>query len=250
MLLAPETYKIQQKLAQYCRDGKEIKLPGTTDGRLPHYRRLVFNVIKDSMESAFPVTHRYISRKIWDEMLYLFFERHTCHTPQVWKLPFEFYEFAVSANFAEIYQLSFLNDLLYFEWIEIEVYMMEDRPYPDFKPDGDWLNERILINPEYRLIRLNYPVHLMKPTESEAKAGNYFLLLFREQHSGRVQFINLSVLYTFVVENLANTNKKLNEIIRETASLFEIADKKLPQEKLVHFLINLKDKGFILGFQK
>ena len=133
MLLKTETYQHQSKLAQYCRNGKPVAIPGTIETRLPHYRRLVFNVVKDSLEAAYPIAHSFINEKDWREMAYRFFSEHNCQTPQVWKLPFEFYEFATAGDFANKYNIPFLNDLLYFEWLEIEVYMMEDLPFPNFK---------------------------------------------------------------------------------------------------------------------
>ncbi len=250
MLLKTETYQHQSKLAKYCRDGKPVEIPGTTEGRLPTYRRLVYNVVKDSLESAYPIAFSFFEEETWEEMVYQFFSEHACQTPQVWKLPFEFYEFAVEKDFAGKYQVSFLNDLLYCEWLEIEIYMMKDIPYPAHRKEGDWFNDQIILNPEHKLIRLKYPVHLKNPKDiSEDQKGDYFLLLFREEDTGKVQFINLSVLFTFLIEKIIEADKKLEEIILDVIYFFGVNDEQLLRTKIIEFLNNLKEKGFVAGFK-
>lgn len=249
MLLKTETYEHQSKFARYCRDGKPIKLPGAIEGRLPHYRRLVFNVVKDSLEAAYPIAHSFIQKADWEEMAYRFFNEHDSQTPQVWKLPYEFFEFVVEQDFSTQYHIPFLQDLLHFEWLEIEVYMMEDLPYPTSQDKGNWGTDQILFNPEYRMVKFSYPVHLKNPSQIHDEKGDYFLLIFREKESGNVQFVNLSVLYTYLLENLLAGEKRLDEILGDIIYLFGINDEELLRTKTIDFLQDLKEKGFVLGFQ-
>ena len=115
MLLKTETYQHQSKLAQYCRDGKPVSIPGTMEGRLPHYRRLVFNVVKDSLESAYPIAHSFIKEDDWEEMAYRFFSEHDCQTPQVWKLPAELCSYVMENQISDALKLPWLDELLWFE---------------------------------------------------------------------------------------------------------------------------------------
>jgi hypothetical protein len=247
MLLKTETYNQQSKLTQYCRDGNEVAILGTKPERLPNYRRLVFNVVKDALETTYPISYKYIETEIWDEMVYNFFSLHKCQDPQVWRMPEEFYLFCKSEKYSEIYQLPFLNDLLNFEWLEVEIYMMEDIPYPDFIDSENWLNKNIAVNPEHRIIKLEYPVHLEKPFEAANKKGDYFLLLYRQKETGRVQFTNLSVLFTFLLENIIPGEKTLEQIFIDIIYIFGINDLALLQAETFKFLKDLKTRGFILG---
>ena len=249
MLLKTETYKYQSNFASYCRDGKPIKIPGTKESRLPQYRRLVFNVVKDSLESAYPIAHSFIEPEVWEEMASRFFSEHDSQTPQIWKLPFEFYQFAVEKDFATQYRIPFLHELLHFEWLEIEVFMMEDIPLPDYQENGNWLTDSICFNPEYRLVKLEYPVHLKNPAQIKNEKGDYFLLIFREQESGHVEFVNLSVLFTYLLEHLLNGEKQFQEILSDIIYIFGINDDQLLLNKSITFLQDLKSKGFVLGFK-
>ena len=247
MLLRTETYNQQSNFAQYCRNGKEIAILGTTPNRLPHYRRLVFNIVKDAMETTFPISYKYIETEIWDEMVFNFFSSHKCTDPQVWRMPEEFYEFCKSENYSSKYKLPFLNDLLYFEWLEVELYMIEDIPYPRFSSSKNWLTEKIAVNPEHKLIKLEYPVHLEKPFDTANKKGDYFLLLYREKETGRVQFVNLSVLFTFLIENIVLAEKTLEEIFNDILYIFGINDLEILRSEVFKFLEDLKTRGFVLG---
>ena len=250
MLLKTETYNQQNKFVKYCRNGKKVSILGAVPERLPHYRRLVFNVIKDTLETTFPIAFQYIDSKIWDEMVYTFFSIHKCNDPQVWRMPNEFVDFCEEENYSEKFTLPFLNDLLRFEWMEVEVYMMEDIEYPTNIYTTILLQSKIAVNPEHKIIKLEYPVHMEKPFDAINKKGNYFLLLFREKESGRVQFSNLSVLFAFLIENISIAEKTLEEILTDILYLFGINDLKMLQTKVFKFLEELKTQGFILGSLK
>lgn len=180
-------------------------------------------------------------------MVYNFFSFHKCQNPQVWRMPEEFSQFCKTENYANKYNLPFLDDLLYFEWLEVELYMMEDIQYPHFTNSKLVLNKKIAINPEHKIIKLEYPVHLEKPVDAANKKGDYFLLIYREKKSGRVQFINLSVLFAFLLENIVLKEKTLEEIFTDILYIFGINDLELLQSEAFKFLEDLKIRGFVLG---
>lgn len=250
-MLKKETQQQQNLLAGYCRTGEEPEgLIGINKDNLHHYRRLVYNIVTDILETAYPITYSYLNNEIWNDLVNEYFTEHKCQTSQVWRMPFEFYEYCLEKNKAEQLNIPFLNDLLYFEWLELDVHTMEDIEYPPFKLDGDLLSERIVLNPEYRIIPLTYPVHTTAPgDELTTKKGNYFLLIYREKESGNVQFVDLSMFYTYVLENIAN-GSLLKDILVEANSAFGINDIKLLKDKSLHFMEDLRNRKFILGFSE
>ncbi len=247
MLLKTETYNQQSNFAQYCRDGKEVALNGIIAERLPHYRRLIFNIVKDAMETTFPIAFKYIESEIWYEMIYNFFSRHKCSDPHVWRMPKEFVDFCKTENYLTKYNLPYLNNLLYFEWLEAEFYMMEDLQYPLYNNSNFQLKEKIAVNPEHKIIKLEYPVHMDEPSVAVSKKGDYFLLIFREKDTGKVQFVNLSVLFTFLIENIVLAEKNLEEIFNDILYIFGINDLEMLRSKVFKFLEDLKIRGFVLG---
>lgn len=250
-MLKKETQIQQSLLANYCRNGNKPEgLINVKEENLHHYRRLVYNIITDILETAYPITYSYLDNEIWNELVNEYFSVHKCKTTQVWRMPLEFYDYCIEKKISEKLNIPFLNDLLYFEWLELDVHTMEDQDYPDFKTEGDFLSDQIALNPEYRIIPLSYPVHTTAPGEELlSKKGNYFLLVYRERESGNVQFVDLSMFYTYILENLVN-GALLKDILVEANTMFGINDIKLLKERSLHFMEDLRNRKFILGFQK
>lgn len=250
MLLKEETKSLQSKLAEYCRTGELSLTSEVNQKHVHHYRRLVYNIIDDILESAFPIFFGYASDEMWDEMVNDFFKNHNCQTPQVWKLPGEFYEYACAQNWKEKYQLPFLEDLLLFEWIEMNIHTMKDEPYPAFKNEGDWEKNKIALNPEYRIISAQYPVHTTAPEHlSEQTKGQYFILIFRQPETGSVQFLDISILYALTIEKLEE-GKNLTEVAAELQQVFSLPDANEIKKHLLAFLHDMKERGLVLGFKK
>jgi hypothetical protein len=249
MSLLQETKEIQSKMALFCRTGSFVELPGLTPNRFHHYRRLVYNIIQENLDSSFPIAHEYIENAKWMDMVKTFFSVHNCQSYQVWQIPGEFYDYAVKHNFSEKYQIDYLNDLLKFEWEEMFVYNMEDVSTEDFNENGDLLSDVIVLNPEHKLLQLDYPVHLNDPKTAVEKKGNYFVLLYREQESGKVQFIDISVWYALVIEQLSLGTIKLIDLLNEAPKLFGDINLEELTTSTVGFLEDLKKRKFVLGFK-
>ncbi|MBA3665413.1 MAG: putative DNA-binding domain-containing protein [Bacteroidetes bacterium] len=247
--LKKETHTQQSILADYCRNG--IFPEGLLDinkDNLHNYRRLCYNIAVDVIETAYPIAFSFLPEETWNKLLSEFYSEHKCQTPQVWRMPLEFYDYCLQKNICEILNFPFLNDLLYFEWLELDVHTMEDIQYPKTKAEGDWLNDKIALNPEHKLIRLSYPVHTTAPTEGLLeKKGDYFLLIYREKDTGNVQFVDLSMFYTYILENLMN-GVLLKDILVEANSIFQINDIKLLKDRSLEFIEDLKRRNFVIGF--
>lgn len=248
-MLQPETYRAQRNLAVYCRTGKLAAIPGINKTHARHYRRLVFNVIRETLENAFPLTARFLPAGEWEKLVESFFSHHPCHSAQVFRLPGEFCEYVKAQEKNLTKKYPFLNDLLYFEWIEIDLHLMPDLEYPACREKGDWLRDAVACNPECRLVSFQYPVHLYPPELAKDRPGNYFLLLFREQESGDIRFINISVLFAFIIEQVVQRGATLEKILDGAAETFKITDRELLTENTLSFLQELKKEQFILGFE-
>lgn len=247
MLLKEQTKALQSKLADYCRTGELALTTEVNQKHVHHYRRLVYNIIDDILESAFPVFFDFAPKDLWKELVHDFFSRHNCQTPQVWKVPGEFYEYACQQNWKEKYKLPWLEDLLLFEWIELDIHTMKDEVFPSYKIEGDWNTEVVAINPEYRILSTTYPVHTTAPADqNESKKGQFFILIFRQPETGSVQFMDISVLHALTIEKIEE-EKTLPVIINELQTVFNFPDKKSANEHLHTFLKDLSIKGFVLG---
>lgn len=248
-LLQSETKEVQSRMAMYCRTGEQVDLPGVAPNRLHHYRRLVYNIIQDNLESSYPIAFKYLKKEIWQEIVKSFFSQHPCQSYQVWQIPGEFYDYCLKSNMAGNYQLPFLNDLLRFEWEEMVIYNMEDKKFSDFKKEGDPLSDFIIINPEFQLLPLQYPVHLFNPLLANDKKGQYYVLLYRDLVTGSVKFMDVSVWFALVVEQLSKAEITLKELIQEAPKLFGNVNVEELTRTTLTFVKDLTNKGFVLGYK-
>ncbi|MCL4549396.1 MAG: putative DNA-binding domain-containing protein [Bacteroidetes bacterium] len=249
-LLHNDTYIQQSNLAHYCRTGELLPIKGLTDNRVHHYRRLVYNVIDDTLQSAFPLTFDLLSEEEWNGLVNMFFSSHDCKSTSIWQMPFEFYQFVERSELELKSKYIFLEELLLFEWSEIEIYMMEDKTFPAAGINDDWLYEVISFNPEFKLLQLNYPVHSKNPNEiTEDDKREYYVLLFREPGTGKVQFIDISFFFAWLIEKINDGNKTLDGTLSDAEKLFGIG-KEILINNTLPFLEELKQKQFILGFRK
>lgn len=239
----------QRQLANYIRTGILNKLEGLTENRVHYYRKLVYNVLNDSLQSAFPITYDLLEEDEWKDLVEKFFSSHDCQSNEIWKMPYEFYQFIVSSKSKLITKYPHLHDLLLLEWTEIEIYMMEDVEPPKIRTVGNFYKSFFVTNPEHKILELEYPVHLKTSKEiGTSDKGNYFVLIYRQPDTFKVRFINLSVYYAWLIENLATQSQTLNDIYDAAEGIFDV-DKKTLDQNTYQFIIEMINNKFILGFR-
>lgn len=250
MRIRTDTYQQQSDLAKYCRTNILADSLRVRKDRVHHYRRLVYNVVDESLIAAYPLLNNLLSEIEWDGMVTDFFATFACQSTQIWKMPGEFYKYIESTDLALKVIYPHLVDLIYFEWIEVEMFMMEDLEYPSFETNGDWLNDKIAVNPEHKIIQLNFPVHIKKAQSiADTDRDEYFLLVYREKETGKVQFTDISAMFALLIENIVK-GMTLNEILMELKPILKFENTDQLTDKIFPFLESLKKKGLLIGFMK
>jgi len=250
LLLREETYRQQSNFAHYCRTGEFLPIKGVDEKRVHHYSRLVFNVIDDTLRSAFPLTVDLFSEEEWETTTRRFFASHRCNSYSVWKMPFEFYQYIISSEDELINKFPFLDELLLFEWTEIEIHMMEDKMFPEISFTGDFENDVIAFNPEFKILQMKYPVHLKNPNEiTETDEGVFSVLIFRQPETGNVQFTDISYFFYRLIQKIMNEQKPLADFIGEAEQTFGV-ERSILLTNTIPFLMELQQNKFIIGFKK
>jgi hypothetical protein len=238
------SHKYQSSLVNYCRTGEYTPIPGVREKNVGRYRQLIFNVVNGSLQSAYPLTYNLLDEDEWHKLAHTFFSSHRCQSPMVWEMPKELYEFAVETNHPLIKKYPFLLDLLLFEWKEVEVYMMEDiEPHP-FTPEK-LFGACYVLNPEIRVLSLEYPVHLKNAKDiTEADKGHYFVSLHREPETGKVLFTNIQYPHVQVIEKLAQDPVSFEKLLE---IFLQYAPEKQARRALLDFIDASISSKLILG---
>ncbi len=243
-----KTFALQTDLGLYCRTG--INQPKTSvQEHTFQYRRLVYNVIKDTLKNAFPLTRKLIEKERWKKTVAHFFENHKCQTPQVWMLPKEFCDYYTENPFPFKKEFPFIKELLQYEWLEIEVFMMEDLPLEKFKTETSSTEAVLIPNPEIKILPLQYPIHIKKIKEiSEEDKSQYFVTIHRDYNTKQVKFNNLS--YPFV-EMLVQINEE-DTTIDDLKKIFSKYENEATKVEIAvnDFLAFAFQNNLLLGFKK
>lgn len=242
------THQYQSALAEFCKTGNYKPIPGINETHIKQYRRLVFNVVKDTLLTAYPLTHNLLSVKEWNNLIQEYFSNHNCQSPQIWEMPKELFEYLQqNENHPLKRKYPFIEDLLYFEWLEIELYMMEDIAPLPYKKEGVIAKNKIVLNPEITIFSSQYPIHLKKASEIKAKdKGQYFVAIHRHPENGKVIFTNIQYPHVLLLQalnekpiNFKDVKILLKDFLNEPKSI----------NMLFNFIENGLKKKLFLGFK-
>lgn len=244
------THACQSQLATYCRTGIYEEIPGVNPERAAVYRRLVWGTVRDALEKAYPIAASSLDPETWEGLITDWFAERNPQTPYFWLMPKELYLFVEETPFEERYGLPYLRDLLLFEWIEIELFMMANCVAPRYRREGDVMRDPLVFNPEARVDSFCYPV-FKRPVEELADCkGNYFLLSFRHPVSLEVSFIELSPVCTVIAELLMQEAYSGEEVIAILAKQFGLEVDDQIYRVTENFLSDLLERGALLGFKE
>lgn len=214
MLQPSPTHQHQSNMAMFCRSGEYIAIPGVKEKNIGRYRKLIYTIVDDSLQSTYPLTFELLEEQEWNNLVDEFFRSHKCQSPMVWKMPKELLDYMQACDHSLLHKYVFLSDLLLLEWHEVEVYMMEDLEPSPFKKEGLMTRDKLLINPELSILSLSYPVHLKNASKISAEdEGQYFVCLHREAESGKVQFTDIKYPHVELIQMLLNEASNFNKLL-------------------------------------
>lgn len=249
-MLRKEIVQYQSELAEYCRTGVYTPLPGVKEKHVHHYRRLVYNIIDDSLESSFPLMVNLITPKEWKKLVHEFFENHKCEHYQVWQMPRELITYMLEQDHELLKKYACLENLMQFEWVECELYMMADIPCKyEVNNMLNW-EKPLVLNPEMTLELVHYPVHLKNAKYiSLSNKGNYFYVGHRHPETGQVIFTNVSPALVRIIENLSVAPRLFNEVAQTVCTELQMELTPEAEQSLKSFVEKAFESKLILGTQ-
>ena len=249
-MLKPETINQQSKLAQFSRTGEKQDLILSNPQHVFQYRRLVFNVVLGIMQQAFPIAQKAIGKDSFKALVNEFFKSHNCQTPQVWNLPLEFCNWFKISNQVDL-NLPYLSELLYFEWLEIEVHTQKDTSTEVLMPFQGNSTCHLRLNPYFKSIILNYPYHKFAPEEWLNHKGEYPMVIYRGISDFKVHFMAVSKFGFGVLQFLQQTeNLTLGEFLEILTQQNNEAQSENLQKQVLTFFNQLSEKGILFEVSK
>ena len=251
--LSEFTGECQRRLAEVCRAGFALGIPGVDRRKQRVYHELVFDVFADALARAYPITENalsslksgYFRQNAWDMLIRKFVAEHRNDSPSLWGMPFGLYEYVRASGYGAKISAPWLEDLLHFEWTEIEVHMMPDGSTPECQKLGSLESDLLVLNPDFRVINLSFPVFRVKAAELNAFPGNYFLLCCRHRETFQVKFMEITPIHVTALEELSRKPMTLDELVERLSNRL---NQKCDRSSLLFSLELLADQGMIAGY--
>lgn len=235
------------QFTKYCKTGKRPPSVLTGKEGLKVYHQRVHETIKEHLAHVFRVTKRTLSAKQWDEITSEFIAKEEINTPYISKMPGVFLAFARKGEWDKKLGIPHLIDLLDFEWLEIEIYMMPDPLLENYRREGKTLDDVLYINPESRFATYSYPIFERISAKKPPEKGVFPLMAYRHPETGKVHFVALSSFYLRTLDLINTSGLSAREALALAANEFSIpAAKALKTGE--RFLSDLLDKQAIYGF--
>ena len=180
------------------------------------YKALVFHRFFEVLSNAYPLWYKIVDKGRFKKALYEFM-RYGAKSDVVWKMPNEFRKFIKKSKLFE--DTLYLNELLWFEWIEVELMM---KNYKKEKEKKFSYSFEYKLSDSSVLKKLKYKVY---KKECFNEKGEYYLLAYYDFEDYEVYFREISeVLYLFLKELKKSGLKKA---IKRVAKLSQSRQKEV-----------------------
>ena len=192
------------------------------------YQKLVFYRYEDIVKSTFIQFLKNISINELENSIYEFL-KNPPKTEFVWKIANDYMKFVKKQKL--FHDRKYLYELLYFDWIEVEIYMKE---YKLKENDFSWDNS-YCISKSARVKRFQYDIINVN---HEEKRENY-LIIYYDFNTDEVLFREINQFIYVLIKKLKHSSLEstLNEICKENEIELQEA-KEILQEPLMELIQN------------
>ena len=195
-------FESQQRLFDISIQKQDLPLSETKGLRV--YQELVYHRFDEVISNCLPFGVKHLGDK--KEKLIVEFMNQNPKTPYIWQMPNEFREF-LKGRLED--RLPFLDDLLWYEWVEVELFMGK---YESLHVRKFYWEKEYTLNSNARIKDLSYKVF-----EDDIKTkGEFWVLSYYDLKSKDVLFRELNeVLYIYLLlQEEIGSKGALKEVVR------------------------------------
>lgn len=242
-----DSKELQKKFSDNVRNGCEGDFPEVNGKTFAIYHKHLKKKLSRLLGFVFTLTQEAIGADLWEKCILQFLASQSVSGESVLGLSHAFYTY-LKDKCKEI-QYPFLEELVNFEYLLVELFYLEDIPPLPFQPVGNRLESAVVFNPEHRFLALDYPVFKYEGPDLAQRKGSYYLLLYRHPTLFTVEIIELSALYFSALSMMAEQSVSLLAAIERAARELGIPKEEINPEQMFNFFDSLQEQRVILGFQ-
>lgn len=197
------------------------------------YAQLVHYRFEEVITKAFPLLTRAVDKDLLDRAIRAFMH-HAPQSPYIWEVPRHFWAFEREHR---ILNLPFVDDLMWYEWVEVELMMATYAPHKNetFSWEKAWG-----VDESVRMRHLNYRVF----ESAFEKASPCYLIAWFNRNTGIACYKEVSEVIYRLLENL--TCKPFNEVLQSLSQEADTTESEL-KLYLTSALEALCEEGIIVS---
>ncbi len=250
---APGFREIQAQMTAWLRNPAGCVPPDVEQRRLDVYRELLFNNVRDFVETAYPVLKSLLPESGWQELVRRYFALHHARSPYFRDISLEFREWVQASEADWLARQPWVQELMHFEWMELAADCAEVGEAPACQPAGDLLAGVPCARPALWPLVYRWPVHRFSPAnppEREPPEQATCLLAYRDDDD-MLHFMEVSPLSARLVEMIQSGEPRsgaelLASLARE-AGLTREAEQQTFLANGRQLLEALRQHGILLG---
>ncbi|RXJ68643.1 hypothetical protein CRV08_07420 [Halarcobacter ebronensis] len=178
------------------------------------YQKLVFQRYYEVIKNSFPLFMKEIENEELEKSIKAFM-KDTPNTPFMWKVPKYYKNFVKNSKLFD--DKKYLYDLLYFDWIEIEIYMKE---YKSKKLGSFSFNESFKLSKSARVKRFKYDII----NKNYKQKRENFLVIYYDFQTNEVIYREINQLIYLLLKD-SKKNKTFKGILKELCKVNDIVYK-------------------------
>ncbi len=193
----------QKQFVSSIRSGVPVKGDQETQRRMGIYQSLLFNNVRNFVDSAFPVLQSVVDETRWGKLVRDFFQTWKCESPYFIAISESFLTYLNAIDIHDNALPPFTLSLAHYEWLELHVSIRDVDVR--FSPlNAEVIN--IKISPLATVVSYPFPVHqISRDFQPQEQSGPHHYVVFRDPHD-EVQFTKLTPATAFVLQVLAQDN--------------------------------------------
>lgn len=251
----PRFQQLQREMTDWVRAPDRHPAPALEMRRLDIYRELIFNNLRDFVETAYPVLQSLLPPEEWNALLQDFVAEHRCQSPYFRDISLEFRQWMETARAQWLSARPWAQELLHYEWVELAADCAETAADTQaLQPDGDLLAGIPALRSAVWPLVYRWPVHELgpdNPPSAEPPAQPTCLLVFRDDDDA-LDMLVVHPLSARLVELMqAGAVYSGRELLLQLAGEAGVADDEAAREKFVQsgaaLLEELRQRSLIRG---
>ncbi|MBA2728838.1 MAG: putative DNA-binding domain-containing protein [Parachlamydiaceae bacterium] len=240
-----QSKELQRKFFDSLRTGREDNFPEVQHSFYLYHKHLK-KKLSTLLINCFPLTQEIVGEEKWETLIAHFLANAATPTEGPLSLCQAFYCYLL-AHIPSIKDAAkHLRDVVIFEYILIDLFYMENLPHVNYSLNGNRLESPLVLNPEHRLVCLDYPV--FQNTKFLEQKNAHYLFMYRHPTLFTVEFIEISALYYNALQQLAIQPISILTAIENAASACSVNINDVDMHEILDFVTELQEHGAIFGF--